>query len=220
MKIIVTTSDKYLHIVPIFAHLFNKYWGADVELVGYKEPDNLPSNFTFHSMGEQTDIKSFTRDLREYFKQQDQFFIWMMEDTFIKEPVDIDMINTVLTTLLFDDTGRINLSHEVLKQDSLFYTNRFANGWRMLSVYENTHNARYRLSTQPSIWNRDFVLEYMQEDLSPWEFECQPYHKNDKWKVLGLSKEDSPIKHNEGVRKSDLSKYDLNGIEKEVEHLL
>jgi hypothetical protein len=47
MKIIVTTSNKYLHILPIFCFLFNKFWDKDqpVEIVGYDRPSfPLPSN--------------------------------------------------------------------------------------------------------------------------------------------------------------------------------
>lgn len=57
MKIVCTTSDKYLHLMPVFVYLFNKYWpNQQCEVVGYQKPNNLPDNFTFHSMGVQGNV--------------------------------------------------------------------------------------------------------------------------------------------------------------------
>ena len=54
MKVIVLTSDKYLHALQPFAWLFNKYWSSaqPVTVAGFTPPDfGLPDNFTFHSIG-------------------------------------------------------------------------------------------------------------------------------------------------------------------------
>jgi hypothetical protein len=214
MKIICTTSDRYLHILPIFCFLWNKYWNDQdqVEIVGYKKPDfELPSNFTFVSLGEQKgDAKNFTRDLRTYFAKQDQYFIWTMEDTFLTQQVDFDTFVTLYGLTRGENIGRINLCREVTKQDHIEY-----DIVRGRQVYQNTKNSLYRLSTQMSIWNRDFALKYMQQDLTPWEFECQPNHEDDNHLILGLDK-DSPVVKNEGVRKRDIYDYNLDNIPSNV----
>src|ERR1035438_568210 len=110
-KIIVTTSDKYHHIIPIFVFLFQKYWGSKqrVELVGYKTPDCLlPDNFTFVSIGEQGSKKDFSTDLRKYFEEQDEYFIWSMEDTFLKKTINFESLD-VLISLMKENTdiGRV-----------------------------------------------------------------------------------------------------------------
>ena len=216
MKIIVTTSNEYSHIVPIFCHLFNKFWndGQRVEIVGYDYPNySLPTNFTFVRLGKQTpDKQNFTRDLRKYFAKQPKYFIWMMEDTFLKVPVDFKYLNFLksLTDTSDDNIGRINLSREVVKQDHELYRT-----YDSVNIYRNSKFSLYRLSTQPSIWNKHFLLQYMVEDLSPWEFECQSDHAEDEFKILGLDQE-SPVKHNEGVRKKNLYDYNFEGIPREV----
>src|SRR5688572_16100769 len=111
LKIICTTSNSYLHIVPVFCHLFNKFWGGPCEIVGYEEPENLPSNFTFYSMGVQGDKKEFSNDLRKYFQKQEAFFIWCMEDSFLRAPVNQDTLK-MLRVLCAHDVGRINLTNE------------------------------------------------------------------------------------------------------------
>lgn len=70
MKIIVTTSDNYHHLLPIFFYLYNKYWGAPFELVGHKKPEcQLPDNCTWVSLGEQLGKEKWSDQLRPYFEQ-------------------------------------------------------------------------------------------------------------------------------------------------------
>ncbi|KKK57355.1 hypothetical protein LCGC14_3055310, partial [marine sediment metagenome] len=55
MKVYVSTSNQYLHLVKIYAYLFNKFWnrpGQEVVVLGYDAPTfDLPDNFSFVSMG-------------------------------------------------------------------------------------------------------------------------------------------------------------------------
>jgi len=211
LKIIVTTSNQYLHILPLFCHLFNKYWSSDqqVEIVGYDIPKyDLPSNFTFYSLGEQSgNKKDFSNDLRKYFEKQPSRFVWMMEDTFLKNKVNFESLEVLKRFTKNKNCGRINLSGETVKQK---HSKVCEIG--QYSIYENDQDAEYRLSTQPSVWNRDFLLKYLTKGLSPWDFETQ-YSKNDNYIVVGMNKYDCPIKHNEGVRRFDIFNYDFSGID-------
>lgn len=209
IPIVVTTSNKYHHLLRIFIYLFNKNWSSEqrVEIVGYDKPNfYLPLNFSFHSMGEQVGgPNNFTTDLRKYFEKQEQWLIWLFEDSFIKD-VDFKRLQYV-SDLREVNVGRINLAREAIKQDHfLIGSSEYGN------LYENTQTANYRLSTQPSIWNKDFLLRYMIPGLTPWQFETQD-SVNDGWRILGLG--DAVVSHNEGVTKRDIYDYDLNGIDEE-----
>ncbi len=216
IKIIVTTSNAYHHIIPIFCFLFQKYWGSKqrVEFVGYKTPPffiSLSDNFTFVSLGKQGGKKEFSTDLRKYFEQQDDVFIWSMEDTFLKKTVNFESLDILISMIKeIPNIGRVNLSDECIKQD-----HNYAGYYKGYKFFENTPTAKYRLSTQPSIWRRDFLLKYLTPGLSPWDFETQD-SMNDEWSVVGLDKADSPIRHNEGVTRHDIFKYNLEGIEQSV----
>ena len=202
MKIIVTTSDAYHHVLPTFFYLFNKYWpGQQIELLGYKEPKKIPDNCKFVSMGEQGTKEEWSTDLRAYFELQDEFFIWMMEDTFIKKRVNLEQMNFAYA-MCYPTIGRIDLTKDVQKREHMVTKEGL--------VYAHP-KARYRLSTQPSIWNRDFLLTYLQEGMDPWTFETQD--PQDDWQIVGLL--EYPITHNEGVRRHNIHELDLNGIEPE-----
>lgn len=211
-KIIVNTSDAYHHILPIFCFLFNRNWNdkQPVEIVGYKKPDCiLPDNFSFVSMGEQKGgPTNFTVDLKKHFEKQDDWFCWLFEDSWVRS-VDFDKLEFLESLTNIPNLGRINLSYAGRLQEHF----KIEDNNSKYSLIENTQTALYRLCTQPSIWNRDFLLQYMQTPMTPWQFETQQ-SINDGWRILGL--EDGAIIHNEGVTKHDIYKYNFNGIPEEV----
>lgn len=196
MNVIISTSDRYAHCLPLFFYLYNKYWGEPAELVGYTKPE-IPDNFTFHSMGEDRGPKYWSTDLLEYFKDQPDFFVWMMEDTFIKG-FDKDKFNFAWA-LTIPQIGRIDLTKDVQKRHHT----------TSLEGIVYALSDKYRQSTQPSIWNKEFLLMYLKEGMTPWEFETQP--TQDAYQIVGLK--DYPLFHNEGVNKRDIFKFDINGID-------
>ncbi len=239
IKICVTTSDAYIHVLPIFIFLFKKYWpNQEVEIVGYTPPPKhyLPEGFTFYSMGKQEGgSKNFSNDLRKYFEQQDQHFIWLMEDTFIREPVDLLVLKAAVKLTERKEIGRINLCAQgrndftiniepvILKGptnapvDLLLDIFGIKTGEiyaeRQMLVFASPSLHPHRLSTLPAIWNKDYLIRYLTADLNPWEFETQP-------KVLdefqNVCLEYNAMFHNEGVRKHDIYKFNLEGIDEDV----
>ncbi|MBK7377237.1 MAG: hypothetical protein IPJ02_17325 [Chitinophagaceae bacterium] len=211
MKIIVTTSDKYHHLLPVFFYLYNKYWGDPFDLVGHAKPKcELPDNCTWVSVGAQTGPKDWSTQLRPYFEQQPDWFVWMMEDTFIKSPVRkvIDEMRLPSYRLLGTfGVGRKCLTDDLTKRPHSNYGDGI----------EAYPGSRYRLSTQPSIWNKRFLLQYLTPGLSPWDFETQD-PINDDWIICADT--NYPVTHNEGVRRFDIHKLNLEGMsEEDIEHI-
>lgn len=205
IPIIITTSDLYHHCLPVFIKCFQRNWDTQfdqandpVELVGYKKPEiELPCGWTFVSLGKQRGPKYFSDDLSEYFKNQPQWFTWLMEDQFIRSfcPLRYRLVKK----FCIDGIGRINLTTDGMKRPHV----------KRHPVYYSLPDTIYRLSTMPSIWNRDFLLKYMTPGLDPWAFEKQP--TDDKYEIVGLM--DGVLECNEGVRKHDIHKLNLEGIE-------
>ncbi len=155
-------------------------------------------------MGVQGPVSEWSTDIRKWVNvNADQFFIWMMEDSFLKQPVD----DTEAWELCTPEVGRVNLTNDVSKRAHEIY-----NG-----VLYAAQNSRYRLSMQPSIWNKDYFLQYITDGLTPWEAETQD-PKNDGWQIVGLV--DYPVKHNEGVCKRDIYKLNLDGCcQEDIDHI-
>jgi len=198
MKIVVTTSDNYHHLLPVFFYLYGKYWNEPFDLVGYKKPEcELPENCTWASLGAQGDKSEWSTDLIKYFELQPELFIWIMEDTLVRK-VDIKRIPETIPL----GAGKVCLTNDVSRREHI----------KMLSsdfYLRAAANSRYRLSTQPSIWHKDYLLQYLKPGLNPWEFETQD-PMNDGWHVYGVA--DPIVIHNEGVRRFDTFKVDLTDI--------
>jgi len=79
LNIYISTSNDYHHCLKPFAFLFNKFWSIDkkVTFIGYKIPDfELPSNFSFISLGVQRGHKYYSEELRTFFDSIDvEYFI-------------------------------------------------------------------------------------------------------------------------------------------------
>lgn len=218
MKIIVTTSDRYEHLVPVFIFLFNRYWGSQqpVEIIGYQKPNyELPDNFTFVSLGSQSgNKKDFSNDLRKYFEKQNDYFLWFFEDSWVKTPVRFDILGLLFNLIRLDvrKIGRIELTGENQQHHTLPFHKDEVLG---IQVWETPPKSDYRLSTQPAIWNKEYLLRYLTPNLSPWDFECQD-KVEDEFHNVGLTREDAPISHNEGVTRHDIFKLNLSGVDENI----
>jgi hypothetical protein len=212
MRIICTTSDRYTHLIPVFTYLFNKYWSSEQEvtILGYDKPKCLlPANFTFHSMGKQGPVEEWSTDLRRYFEgMEETHFVWLMEDTFIKS-VNILGVNRAYFLIKANIyVGRFDLTKDIQNR------NHQVGDTGIITAGKDTS---YRLSTQPSIWNKMFLINYLTNGLTPWAFEKQD-KINPVWLIKGL--DPYPVKHNEGVRKWNPHELDLNGFsEEDINHI-
>lgn len=205
LKVCITTSDRYHHLLPVFFYLYGRYWNEPFDLVGHAKPDcELPENCTWVSMGPQTGPKDWSTGLRRYFEQQPDSFVWMMEDTLLKATVDRHKLN-MWGAYCIGKVGRIDLTNDMVKRphERLQYGSSFVD-----DVYMALPDTKYRQSTQPAIWNRNFLLRYMTDGLTPWEFETQP--TADEFLILGSTV--PTVLHNEGVRRFDIYKLNLDGM--------
>lgn len=153
MKIIVMSCDKYKVCWKPFFTLLNKYWKnhptallvCETEFCPYCETINIPSN-------------SWTKRLREALKGiKDEEVLLMLDDFFIRRPVDVDRIN------------KIKLSDETICYN--FEKNYREPALKLKEWDIQKNNQVYLNSCQPSIWNREKLIERLQEDKNPQEWE-------------------------------------------------
>ena len=215
MNIYISTSDNYLHILKPFSYLFNKFWSdtQKVFILGYKSPQfDLPDNFNFISMGEQKGIEYWDNDLHKFFSSvDDEYFIYSMEDHFILDYVDIKLFE-YLKKYLNDDVGRISLATQLAnKQHTIIETVGDIN------IVESHPSIQYRLCTQWSIWNKDFMLQYLKPNMSAWDFELQGFKEplNDGYRVIGLEN-GQVVNHGDASRaggdRDSQNEYNFNSV--------
>ena len=215
MNIYISTSDNYLHILKPFSYLFNEFWSdtQKVFILGYKSPQfDLPDNFKFISMVEQKGIQYWANDLHKFFSSvDDEYFIYSMEDHFILDYVDIKLFE-YLKKYLNDDVGRISLATQLAnKQHTIIETVGDIN------IVESHPSIQYRLCTQWSIWNKDFMLQYLKPNMSAWDFELQGFKEplNDGYRVIGLEN-GQVVNHGDASRaggdRDSQNEYNFNSV--------
>ena len=214
MRIICTTSNHYHHALKVFCYLFNKFWIPDshVTVLGYNQPEfKLPDNFSFISMGEQKGPSFWCTDLKQYINLiLDKNFILMMEDGFLNRPINLDLYKK-LCSCINSNIGRIDLTQDMSTREYSHY--KYIQG---MEIVKSNQEINYRISTQISIWSKSFMLDYLIDGRSPWEFEIKGSEeaRKDNRLILGTTKKDGFCVSNlEGVRKQNINHLNLNGLD-------
>ena len=200
IKVYVTTSNDYIHILKVFSHLFNKFWDSTkgVTIVGFeKEPDfDLPDNFNFVSLGNQTrPYVDFSHDMRLFLDVVDEdYFINFEENEFIIKPVNFDILNQ-FQSYINPSLGRIdftrgtsNRSHQIIKKTDKY------------DIIRATQDAELRMCIRGGIWNKSYLLDHCQDEVSTynWEAHASEKSKNDGFDIIS-SNRDWVIRNMDGV---------------------
>lgn len=171
LEVIVLTSNAYLHCLPPFAYLFNKFWSIHqpVKVVRYEHrPRNLPTNFSNFAIGNQADY-TWSSGLIKYLQHHNsELVLLMLEDYFLSEPVQVAII-TQLYALMQNqpEIAKIDLTNDRLKVAFKPWPGDFPN------LIQSDPNAPFLASLQAAIWRKDFLLRYLDPTENPWQFEKQ-----------------------------------------------
>lgn len=204
MKIIVMSCDKYKVCWKPFFTLLNKYWKnhptallvCETEFCPYCETINIPSN-------------SWTKRLREALKGiKDEEVLLMLDDFFIRRPVDVDRIN------------KIKLSDETICYN--FEKNYREPALKLKEWDIQKNNQVYLNSCQPSIWNREKLIERLQEDKNPQEWETtkidSPYIHfiNNQDYIIDIGYRHQPLNIGWGITRGKITKECKEFLESEA----
>ena len=225
MNVFVMTSDKYTKTLRGFAHLFKKYWHPwqNVIVCGYTAPDfDLPSNFTFYSIGNMEDypVDKWSDSLihvLEHFPH-DKVLCLMLEDYWITDYVQQREVEMLYNYMMQFDY--------VLKMD-LFTDRRYAGGAEEyppcghIPLVKSDYKSAYHMSLMCGLWNRKRLLEVLIPNESPWDIELvgtpRLARKGDDVLVLGTkswTEEDGlcPVRHTLAHRSGNPEEYMLDEV--------
>ena len=176
MNIYVATCDKYDHLLPGFAYLFNKYWGeVPVHIMGFRSPPPLPGNFIFHSM-EPKETKPWTTNLNNFFTGiPDEYFVFLLDDYWLRKPVDHARVRVM------EECVRAGADKGDLSANTHYFTHTV----RPDGLVEACQDAQYRTSTQPCIWRRRYMLKLLEPGRNPWQFELSGLASRDGARIVG-----------------------------------
>jgi len=179
MNVYITTSDRFSYLVPGFAYMFNKYWSPNQKVIvlGYENlPSGLPDNFEVVSLGKQLPDKIWTDPIIDYFKKStEEYFLHIVEDAFIINSVDNDLIYHLLGLCKKLNVPKIELGgvlkcyndNRDIPYDYFYQDEKVDAG----SVPGNLWGIKNTL--HPSIWNREYFLAMLKPNRTIWQVETR-----------------------------------------------
>ena len=156
-SLIIMSCDTYEDTWQPFFKLKEKYWkDCPYETYVVSETKDCMYANTIKQEG------AWTKRLREALKEiKTDYVLLMLDDFFIRDYVDQKRIDKIKFN---DNTAVYNFE---LAYESKIKGNA-KNGFKL-----RENNSSYMLSCQPSIWNRKILIELLDKDMTPHEWEYQ-----------------------------------------------
>jgi hypothetical protein len=219
IRVVVSTSDKYLWALKPFSYLFNTYWSSlqPVIVAGFSPPSfSLPSNFEFHSIDSRNyPAAEWTNGLAKFFNWfTDDHFIFMLEDFWLRRTANLAAIASLHEyAQIHPEVLRIDLGTDRLHTHDPRYVPDYEH-WGSLDLIKSQLDWPYTFSTQASIWKREKFIQFLKPNWSPWQFELQGgevlVKEYPEYVVLGTRQIPLAYKH---AVVSGASHPDLEGID-------
>lgn len=159
MKILVLSCDNYVDTFVPFHHCLEKYWPDHPEVIYKTETIDNPY---YKTMRANYPLHQWTKGVREVLEQiDDEHIMLMMDDIFIRKPVD---------------TKRIEQADRCLKGNiALMNFEKSFDGWdeptEISGWKKRRHNSQWEVSIMCGLWDRKKLMRVLDLDSSPWDVE-------------------------------------------------
>jgi len=194
MKICTLINNNHLWLLDGFSYLWNKYCGLPVTIFGFDKKPRLASNFEFISLGEQLPAQRWSDGLLMMLDRiEDDYFVLMLEDYWLYEEVDIELINQLtgeFAEFAFDDNIlRVDLSGNrgSYKQACIIGKRGYAilGNNNSCLVVETPESTPYQMSFQAAIWHKENMRKVLRKGENPWQSEIEGSERVGNLRVLG-----------------------------------
>lgn len=190
LSILVCSCDNYEDIWMPFFKLFNKYVPNNINVYITTETKECPYAKTIKK---QYSLAERTARIRETLKEiSTKYVIVMDEDCFISENININEIKKCIEYMEKDNTiAQFNFepTFDINDKECEY------EGW-----LKRNNKAPYLNSFQPSIHNREILIERLSQGIDGWEWEMQEvdteysiYISKKENRVIKYGKELNPI---------------------------
>lgn len=169
MRIFIATSDSSSYILKPFAWLMDKYLPEfdEIIILGYGNFPELPPRYRCVSLvPKQDNISEWSSRLYDYFTNiDDKYIIFGLDDFFPVRKVDYRVFNPTFEYMKYNKCVRYELGKGHSWHKKVKRINR--------SIYEYGQDSLYRISTQFSVWDREYMLKHLYARADPFDFELE-----------------------------------------------
>lgn len=179
LTILVSTCDSYKDLWEPFYQCLTKYvlLNCDVVFVSESLKFNKFKTITpgFLPWGE--------RNLIALESIETDYILWLLEDYFYIEPLrQIDVLK-YLKFIIENDIDRLQISPDWHNEDIYSFINK-KNQLPLFKYSKVESSIPYSVSLQPSIWKKEYILQILKKDYSPWDLEVKGSILNKSEKVF------------------------------------
>jgi len=173
-KIVMPICDDNLFTLKLSSFLFDKFFPSEtqIEVIGFKKPDfeiSKKMNFVSISETQKEGALGWSKYILKYLEQiEDQEVLFLLEDFFPTTYPNMDMLSFLLETLEKNrNIGRFDLTYDSYSGGDFLRVGKMFG----LDLLVKPRYSSYRISTQPSLWNKQYLMKILKKTSSPWDFE-------------------------------------------------
>ena len=161
MKILVCSCDKNEDTFYPFWHCAEKYWSEHPEVIYSTETVINPY---YRTICRNYPLSAWSRRIRETLAEiNDRYVLLMVDDIFIRKPVDVNRIYAAEMYLkLSSNVACVNLEKAFDPVEVL------GNGFG-----KRMPGAIWAVSIMCGLWDRDKLIDVLGEDMTPWDVEAK-----------------------------------------------
>jgi hypothetical protein len=168
MRVVITTSDDYLHLLPGFCHQWNKYCVLPVTIIARNVAPvvKLPINVIV----QQSPARYFdwSGSLRSALDgMSDEIVLLGLEDYWLADEVDLEALYRHRDYM----TAHADVMRIDLTEDRSQYPHVMRDGYYQAVIDPNA--VQYVLSTQFSLWRRRYLIHVLEPGVIPPQFEVE-----------------------------------------------
>lgn len=165
LTVLIGTCDSYSPLWKNFQILFDRYWHFNTKNIFIGETKEVPqytdTKFETIKCGKNL---SWGERMRKGIHESGNKVLFLLEDYYLRYAFSEKTIDKYLSD--FDKYGMNRLQISASGFQTITYNH-------LINYYQLTHDSKYLISMQPSIWRKSFLLDNLLPSYSPWEFETQ-----------------------------------------------
>lgn len=165
LSVIITSCDKYSHLLPYFTKLFDKYWELKDTYPKYISLETKNVSFDGYTTLITGDV-NWSNSLQIALKSITTPYVFLIFDDFF--PVRTIPSKSIETALQICKVR--NLDKYVFHYPHVVFNGKLDPTNIADNVYEVQQDAEYTMTVQPGIWRTEFLRERLDGE-NPWEFE-------------------------------------------------
>lgn len=159
MKILVLSCDKNEDIFDAFHHCMEKYYPTHPEIIYAMETKKNPY---YKTICKNYPLEQWTKRIRETLKEiDDEQILLIMDDFFIRQPVDTERIKYLSTQLKGNiATFCFEKSYDVNDEET-----------DVIGMKKRQHGAEYEVAINCGLWQKGKLMDILKGEYTPWQVE-------------------------------------------------